>query len=162
MARNDPKPGTWHCSQSGHDTHRPASNPEPSRCHLCDSIAFYVPRTKPEPQDIPFYPDYFRRELPPEHHKTWCIAARLTERLRARGFTLAITPARNKAMEAAHAAEVRAAVTARLQDIARREILKGYVATTVETTAREVVAAILADPAVKILTDHSDRLRNGD
>jgi len=103
-------------------------------------------------QDIPFYPDYLRRELPAEHAKTWCITPRLTARLRAKGYTLAITPQHNARMRAAHAAEVREAVTGRLLDIIEegREL---------NATPAEIIAEILADPAIAIVTEHSQRRR---
>jgi len=108
-----------------------------------------------EPQDIPFYPDWLHRELPSEHHKTWCIAHRLTDRLRARGHTLAITPARNRKMQEAHAAEVRAAVRNRLIRAAIKALMR--LDHEHRPHGAAIVDAILADPAIAILVDHHDR-----
>lgn len=115
-----------------------------------------TPNMHEPPQDVPFYPDYMHRELG-EHARSWVVAQRLTDRLRAAGHTLAITPKRYKAMEEAHAAEVRAAVTTRLVAEVRRAMLHGYHSQTVDAIAARVVSAILADPAVRIATDHHDR-----
>lgn len=102
------------------------------------------------PRDIPFWPDWLHDRLGPEHAKTWVVSPRLTERLRAKGYTLAITQKRYKALEAEHAAEVREAVRRRLD---WRLVQEGvdYDRST------GLVDAILADPAIAIVVDHSYR-----
>jgi hypothetical protein len=99
------------------------------------------------PRDIPFYPDWLHDKLGPDHAKTWCIAARTTPRLLER-YTLVITPKRNRELQAEHAAEVRKAVRRRLIEKIKALLSNG---------PGELVDAILADPAIAILVDHTAR-----
>ena len=107
------------------------------------------------PRDIPFWPDWLHDRLGPEHARTWCIASRLTERLRERGYTLAITPKRDKELQAEHAAEVREAVRRRLSRVAWDAYCGADHGRNPDMF--NIVDAILADPAVAILVDHHDR-----
>lgn len=99
------------------------------------------------PQDIPFWPDYMRREI---GDVKWVLALRLTDRLRYAGHELAISPKRYAAMQAAHAAEVRQAVTLRLIDCVTEGIEES-------ATPSDIVARLLEDTGLRIITDHCQR-----
>jgi hypothetical protein len=139
--------GYWYAYFTGRQSDMAGAYP--TEAGAIAALLLKQPHQMPErPQDVPFWPDYVRRVL--GGPVKWVLAQRLTDALQRKGHEIAIHPKRYERMRAEHAAEVRAAVIGRLEDVVSEGIEEN-------ATPAEIVACLLEDPGLRLVTCHDER-----